>query len=59
MLMTEFNIDIAKEVWQEEAREGEREKYEQVIADKDNVLADMKAENERLVALVTKLQGGQ
>ena len=64
MLMTEFNIDIAKEVWQEEAHEGGRElgreegfaeaaeKYEQVIA-------DMKAENERLAALVTKLQGGQ
>ena len=26
MLMTEFNIDIAKEVWQEEAREEERQK---------------------------------
>ena len=25
MIMTEFNIDIAKEVWQEEAREDARE----------------------------------
>ena len=55
---TTFNIDIAKEVWQEEAREEAREKYEQAIADKDNAIADMKVENERLARLVIELQGG-
>ena len=71
MLMTEFNIDIAKEVWQEEAHEGGREmgreegfaeaaeKYEQVIADKDAAIADKDAEIAKLAALVKKLQGGQ
>ena len=32
MLMTEFNIDIAKEVWQEEAREDAREEFREEIA---------------------------
>ena len=64
MLMTEFNIDIAKEVWQEEAREDEREKYEQAIADKDAEIADKdaeiadkNAEIAKLAAQVSKLKG--
>jgi len=75
MIMTEFNIDVAREVWQEEAREdgleeGRKEgreegfaeaaeKYEQVIANKDNVIADKDAEIAKLAALITELQGGQ
>jgi len=51
MLMTEFNIDIAKEVWQEEAREDgyeegladARKEIESIIADKDAKLADKDA----------------
>ena len=42
MLMTEFNIDIAKEVWQEEAREDlliELAEKDAVLAEKDAVLA--------------------
>jgi len=34
MLMTEFNIDIAKEVWQEEAREEGREEGREEVARK-------------------------
>jgi len=71
MLMTEFNIDIAKEVWQEEAREDIREELEEEIAKvkAENAevkaesagvkaeLAKVKAEKERLQALVAELQG--
>ena len=62
MLMTEFNIDIAKEVWQEEAHEKAfeeaSEKYEKQIADKDAEIADKDAEIAKLAALVTELQRG-
>jgi len=51
MLMTEFNIDIAKEVWQEEAREDgyeeglaeARKESEIILADKDAMIADKDA----------------
>jgi len=63
MLYTEFNIDIAKEVWQEEAREDALEEFQAVIADKDAEIADKEAEIAekeaeiaKLAALVTQLQ---
>ena len=70
MLCTEFNIDIAKKVWQEEAREDAIEELQEVIDAKDAVIdakdAEIeraKAENDsqateiaRLEALVAKLQ---
>ena len=40
MLFQEWNWDDAKEVWQREAAEREREKFMPVIADKDAKLAD-------------------
>jgi len=52
MLMTEFNIDVAKEVWQEEAREEAREEFQAELDAKD-------AENKQLIALVEKLQSKQ
>jgi hypothetical protein len=65
MLITEWNWDVAKEVWQEEARdEGigigehqEREKWQSVVAEKDTALAEKDAENERLRKLLAELQG--
>jgi len=39
MLMTEFNIDLAKEVWQEEAREDLLE----IIEEKDALIAKLQA----------------
>jgi len=59
MLYTEFNIDIAKEVWQEEAREELLDiiaENKAEIADKDAEIADNKAEIARLTALVAELQ---
>jgi len=44
MLMTEFNIDIAKEVWQEEAREDAREEFQAVIAEQEVEIAEQAAE---------------
>ncbi|MCL1912391.1 MAG: hypothetical protein FWG10_00560 [Eubacteriaceae bacterium] len=59
MLFTEFNIDIAKEVWQEEACEEarkeareERKKWQGVVAGKDAEIADKDAEISRLRALL-------
>ena len=63
MLMTEFNIDIAKEVWQEEAREDIREEYEvklaEMAAEKDKKDAEIEqkdTEIEKLKAEVARLQ---
>ncbi|MCL2628059.1 MAG: hypothetical protein FWD44_05090, partial [Oscillospiraceae bacterium] len=44
MLMTEFNIDLAKEVWQEEAREDLLE----IIEEKDALIAKLQATIEEL-----------
>jgi len=52
MLYTEFNIDIAKEVWQEEARE----ELLDIIAENNVEIAIKDAEIARLAALVEKLQ---
>jgi len=72
MLMTEFNIDIAKEVWQEEAREDGREegreegraqayleaeeKWQNVVAVKDTELAEKDAEIAQLRARLEEKQ---
>jgi len=56
MLMTEFNIDIAKEVWQEEAREDAYEEFKDQLAEKDAELADKDAEIARMEALIKELQ---
>jgi len=64
MLYTEFNIDIAKEVWQEEAREDgyeeglatAKEKFEAELEAKDKELADKNAELAKLKQLVAQLQ---
>jgi len=63
MLMTEFNIDIAKEVWQEEAREEAREEFmnqiadnEKKLADKDKKLADKDKEIATQAAEIAALQ---
>jgi len=70
MLMTEFNIDIAKEVWQEEAREDIREEYEVKLAEmaaekdkkdaeieqKDTEIEQKDTEIEKLKAEVARLQ---
>ena len=47
MLMTEFNIDIAKEVWQEEACEDLREEYEAALTAK---YAELTAKDVELTA---------
>ena len=52
MLYTEFNIDIAKEVWQEEARE----ELLDIIAENKAEIAEKDAEIARLAALVEQLQ---
>jgi len=62
MLMTEFNIDIAKEVWQEEAREELLEviaEKDTEIAEKDTEIAKKEIEINELKALVTQLQSDQ
>ena len=72
MLMTEFNIDIAKEVWQEEAREdgreegrieGREEGREEGITEAaekyEQLIADKDAEIAKLAALVKELQSNQ
>ena len=72
MLMTEFNIDIAKEVWQEEAREdgreegrieGREEGREEGITEAaekyEQLIADKDAEIAKLAALVKELQSSQ
>ena len=66
MLYTEFNIDIAKEVWQEEAREelldiiaenkAEIAENKAEIAENKAEIAENKAEIARLTALVEQLQ---
>jgi len=63
MLMTEFNIDIAREVWQEEAYADAVEDLRAdmaalavEIAAKDAEIAAQDAENVRLSALVAELQ---
>ena len=56
MVMTEFNIDIAKEVWQEEAYADACEEFRDEIAAKDAEIAAQAAENARLSALVAELQ---
>ena len=67
MLYTEFNIDTAKEVWQEEAREEAYEEFQAELNAKDAEIAEAKlksdaelaekdAELARLKALVTQLQ---
>ncbi|MCL2627904.1 MAG: Rpn family recombination-promoting nuclease/putative transposase [Oscillospiraceae bacterium] len=52
MLMTEFNIDIAKEVWQEEAYESACEEFRALIADKD---AELSAKDAEIASLKEKL----
>jgi len=62
MLMTEFNIDIAKEVWQEEAREDgyeegladARKEIETILADKDAMIAEKDLEIANLKSMLTK-----
>ena len=56
MLMTEFNIDVAKEVWQEEAREEAREELQAELDAKDAELTAKDSENKQLIALVAELQ---
>ena len=56
MLMTEFNIDIAKEVWQEEAREEEREKAEQERKKAEQELEKEKQEREKAEQEIKKLK---
>ena len=51
MLMTEFNIDIAKEVWQEEAREELREELEA----KNSTINKQAVEIDRLRAKLEEL----
>ena len=65
MLLTEWNWDDAKEVWQEEAREeGEKRadvKWQSVVADKDAVIADKEsviANNKAEIARLQELLAG-
>jgi len=57
MLRTEFNIDIAKEVWQEEAREdGYEEGYEEGLADaRKEFQVELTAKNDEIAELKAKL----
>jgi len=65
MLSTEFNIDIAKEVWEEErqavldAKDAEIAAKDEEIAAKDAEIAAKDAENKKLAALLEKLQSNQ
>ena len=55
MLMTEFNIDIAEEVWREEGRrEGREEAYAEACDMYEKQLADKDAEIEKLTAIVNE-----
>ena len=58
MLMTEFNIDIAKEVWQEEAREDAyeeaREEFQTKIDEQAAEIEKQIAEREKQVAEIEK-----
>jgi len=67
MLMTEFNIDIAKEVWQEEAREDgyeegfeegvskAREELKEELTTKDKIIATKDKEIARLITRIEQL----
>jgi len=48
MLMTEFNIDIAKEVWQQEAYDEACEKWQGVVAEQAAEIEKLRAEIELL-----------
>ena len=60
MLMTEFNIDTAKEVWQEEAVEDLREKYEAELTAKDEELTakdeELTAKDEEIAKLMEEIK---
>ena len=56
MLFQEWNWDDAKDVWQREAEERERDKWQSVLADKDAKLADNEAKLADKDALIAKLR---